>query len=268
MGRWEIVERKRAMLAEHLAEQDRQATARTIERNRAARAQVGVILLREDACFLSRKWVEHRFFRNMINTAPFLDSLPWLQISDADGITRDFVRAGDLERALDSGNGGYGIMGALEVFVIRSMNDLDGWARRSIGSPPPRQGGLRSRFYNARAGHFVPSERWRFGAERGPGAFANPAALIADHPIEVGFDHRFDTVLWVRSMGAQADAPARPAGPALDAAPEDAGGPGPGASGLSEEDDDDRADDLGSMTPGPARRHARGSRRKHRETEE
>jgi hypothetical protein len=266
MSKSEVMERRRQLIAESRREEERRETARMVAQNRQYQRSSPVIVLREDGAWLSLEWIRDKIFGGSRAPAGFFESLPRRVIAHATG-DRTVVEARDLEQALDAGRAGIGPMGCLEVFSIRALADLlsddlrvlD--VREFYGAGEARAGGLRSWFERARADHLTRAEeRWAWGKQRGPAAFRNVEELLADHGLEVGFDRRRDTILWIRALpadpqaaGEDADASARLAvHPGLPV-PEGTGAAEPGAPILSH-------DPVESMEPGPARRHARASR--------
>jgi hypothetical protein len=258
MAKPEVFRRRAEMHQSSSTEEDSRLIARNQATYREAMQEEPQVLLRPEGTFVSLHWCA-RFLGKGVKEIERRGRLPIVAVDmPGTGVSFSCVRAEDFERTLDSGVLGINVMGKLEVFRLGSLAEL-GKFERDVIEPT-----LDQWFISARLEPPQSVAVWSWPGQAAVRDVRSVGELLADHGLEVGFDHYAALVKWVRALPAgDADPTARPAadlvGPLM---PEievdsDLGVSVPGAPSPFHQDGVDEDD----LAPGPARVHARQARR-------
>jgi len=182
-------------------------------------ARIPRIRLTETEALFDRRWL-HKFCHNRKTGLEdgLAKRLTWRQIG-----TRQFASFDELEKLLDSGDFGLSTMGDVEIFHIGDLDaDLMWWEKAAFGLPGPK--GVT---YSAAGTTSLP-ERFRTAKQTVEFSTADPATPLGElpealqavawaaqggHPgngavgsleealpIEIGYYHRFNQVLYIRPL--------------------------------------------------------------------
>lgn len=227
MGKGDVLKRQAEKLAEKSQAESNAAQRQLNADGEKARLRQPCIILTAEAAWFNEAQV-HKLVgggrgRDELLGKRVKGTLSWKAIADGAGRVREMVSARELEMLLDSGQLGLQRMGLLEIFRIVALGDLTHYEavefgfERLVGGAKMvgNTSSLSPYFEEARLlmiggapGGTAECDFWGAGelhgvswaAVDGEPAKGPVGSLIETLPLEIGFDHRGGTTVYLRSL--------------------------------------------------------------------